>query len=201
MKSDNRRHKWVATGAARIGALVLILCPARGGAGDFTPYEARTEFLASSPGSARAGLYGYVNPATLTYVDEMETVFTWSDETAIAGAANDWGWYTGLPHLGFGMTDRAVPGGGPGGPGSASSELGGCFGRRAGVPEAADPLEWLDISPLMSADETQRELNRFYQMPAAQPMPRALQLDLIDAGMMAELGGWAVVPGKGNVLT
>ena len=62
-------------------------------------------------------------------------------------------------------------------------------------------LEWLDISPLMSADETQRELNRFYQMPAAQPMPRALQLDLIDAGMMAELGGWAVVPGKGNVLT
>ncbi len=62
-------------------------------------------------------------------------------------------------------------------------------------------LEWLDITPLMSGDETQEELNRFYQMPAAQPMPEALQLDLIDAGMMSELGGWAAVPGGGKDLT
>jgi protease-4 len=116
MKSGHQQHKSSPLLAVAAGALVftLGLYPAASIAGDFTPYEARTEFLPQSPGGARAGLYGYVNPAMLTYVDEMESVFTWSDETAIAGAANDWGLYTGLPHLGFGMADRAVPTGGEG---------------------------------------------------------------------------------------
>ncbi len=114
MKSGHQQHKSASallTIAAPALAIALALCPAPSVAGNFTPYKARTEFLPSSPGSVYSGLYGYVNPAMVTYVDEMETMFTWSDDTAAAEAANDWGLYMGLPHLGLGVTDRPVEGG------------------------------------------------------------------------------------------
>ena len=114
MKSVHRRHKRTALWTVAVSAwsLTSSLHPLAGHAGEFTPYEARSEFLPSSPGSARAGLYGYLNPAMLTYVDGLETVFTWSDESAAAGGANEWGLYTGAPHLGFGVADRGASGGG-----------------------------------------------------------------------------------------
>ena len=113
MESANQRHKRMALRTLAVSAcsLALALCPTAS-RGDFTPYEARSEFLPASPGSARTGLYGYLNPATLTYVDGLETVFAWSDGSALAGGTDDWGLYAGLPHLGFGVTDRAAPGGG-----------------------------------------------------------------------------------------
>lgn len=118
MKSDHQQHKRTSRLAIAASALALAvslvwaLHPTPAGAGDFTPYGARTQFLPSAPGSTHSGLYGYVNPAMLNYVDEMESVFTWSNDTASVEATNDWGWYMGLPHLGFGVTDRAAPGGG-----------------------------------------------------------------------------------------
>jgi hypothetical protein len=112
MKSDHQQHKWSCRLVAATAALVCGVSPTHAESGPFTPYKARTEFLPTSPGSARAGLYGYLNPAMLNYVDELETVFTWSNDGVTSDLTNDWGLYSGLPHLGFGVADRTVVGGG-----------------------------------------------------------------------------------------
>ena len=112
MKSHRQRHKGTirASSIAFTLLLLLALAPSAATGESFTSYQARTEFLPSSPSGTYTGLYGYVNPAMVAYVDDMETLFTWSDDSAAAEAANDWGLYMGLPHLGFGVTDRHAEG-------------------------------------------------------------------------------------------
>ena len=76
----------------------------------FDSYAGPNQFLLTSPSSLGSGLQGYVNPALLNYVDRMETVFAWSAAPDHPHGTNQWGWFTGLPHLGFGVVHRELPG-------------------------------------------------------------------------------------------
>ena len=76
----------------------------------FPSYPGLNQFLPTSPGSLGSGLQGYLNPALLNYVDRMETVFAWSAARDQPHGANQWGWFTGFPHLGFGIVHRELPG-------------------------------------------------------------------------------------------
>ena len=115
MKSHRQQHKGTTRSTVIAVSLLILLSrlsPSPATGENFTSYQARTEFLPSSPSSSYSGLYGYVNPAMVTYVDDMEMLFTWSDDSEAIEVANDWGFYMGLPHLGFGVTDRPAEGGG-----------------------------------------------------------------------------------------
>ena len=90
-------QRWVAI------ALVLSSLPA---AAQFTPYAARTQFLQTPPGLSPMGLLGYVNPAVLGRLSSAEHLVAWSTQRAGTGVVNDWGLYSALPHLGFGVVRR-----------------------------------------------------------------------------------------------
>ncbi len=76
----------------------------------FIPYAERSEFILAAPGALDAGLYGYVNPAILTYVERMENVFAWSTADDPLRLANQWGLFTAWPRLGFGMIRQQFAG-------------------------------------------------------------------------------------------
>ncbi len=102
--SDNRRTSFIAC----LLCAVLGSVPASGGTSSFSTYESRTEFLQSSAASRKAGLYGYINPATLTYLDGFESVFAWFDEADGSTAVNQWGLFSAVPHFGFGLIRREL---------------------------------------------------------------------------------------------
>ena len=88
-----------------------VICPAAAGAqGAFEPYESRSEFLLTSPASSATGLHGYLNPALAGHIQGPETVFVWSDRRVKRQGSNQWGLFTGFPHLGLGMVHRRLPG-------------------------------------------------------------------------------------------
>ena len=92
----------------------LLLASPVGGNSRFlvTPYEFRTEFLHASPAGTSAGLNGYVNPALLAYVESAETVIAWSDQGEARRPVNDWGVFSAIPHVGFGVIHRRFEGAG-----------------------------------------------------------------------------------------
>ena len=65
----------------------------------FIPYAERAEFALAAFGGLNMGLYGYANPALLSYVEGLEQGFAWSDSSS----TYSWGLFTAAPHLGFGM--------------------------------------------------------------------------------------------------
>jgi protease-4 len=69
-------------------------------------YYSHTDFLLTSPGAAGSALGGYVNPAVYGLLPGFESQFFWSDEGAKFSSLNRWGWFMGLPHLGFGLTHQ-----------------------------------------------------------------------------------------------
>ncbi|MGD0589331.1 MAG: signal peptide peptidase SppA [Bacteroidota bacterium] len=73
----------------------------------FTPYYDRNDFLLASPGALKFGLYGYDNPALLSYVRQPDILFTWNDASA---PTDRWGMFVGLPSAGFGMVREKVGG-------------------------------------------------------------------------------------------
>lgn len=89
---------------------LLLLAATTAWGQEFTPYSARSEFLLGSPGSSGAGLYGYINPALLTYAPPSGTVFTWSDRSDQPGAISDWGLFSNISRLGFGVLHQELPG-------------------------------------------------------------------------------------------
>ena len=92
-----RIRNWLAMG--------IVLLPIMATA-QFTPYSARTEFLPTTPGTSPTGLLGYVNPAILGGLTASENAVAWSAGRAGSLISNDWGLYSALPHLGFGMVRR-----------------------------------------------------------------------------------------------
>ena len=76
----------------------------------FIPYTERNEFTLAAPGALDTGLYGYANPALLTYVERLENAFAWSTTTDPLRLANQWGLFTALPRLGFGMIRQKFTG-------------------------------------------------------------------------------------------
>ena len=99
-----------ATAAAILSLFLLAGSASSSQASSLTPYESRTEFLLTSPASTSSGLYGYVNPALLAYVDAMETTFSWTDESGGPTPVNDWGVFSAVPHMGFGVLHRELEG-------------------------------------------------------------------------------------------
>ncbi|MCY4605252.1 MAG: S49 family peptidase [Gemmatimonadetes bacterium] len=65
----------------------------------FIPYAERAEFALAAFGGLDTGLYGYANPALLSYVEGVEQGVAWSDSNSF----HSWGLFTAMPHLGFGM--------------------------------------------------------------------------------------------------
>jgi protease-4 len=72
-----------------------------------TPYHERNDFLFTSPGAMKFGLYGYDNPALLSYVRQPDVLVTWNDA---GDPANRWGMFVGLPDVGFGMVHERIGG-------------------------------------------------------------------------------------------
>lgn len=69
-------------------------------------YYSHTDFLLTSPGASGSALGGYVNPAVYGMLPGFESQFFWSDEGAKISSLKRWGWFMGLPHLGFGLTHQ-----------------------------------------------------------------------------------------------
>ena len=65
----------------------------------FIPYAERGEFALAAFGGLDTGLYGYANPALLSYVEGVEQGFAWSD----SNSTQSWGLFSAMPRLGFGM--------------------------------------------------------------------------------------------------
>ena len=65
----------------------------------FISYAERAEFALAAFGGLDVGLYGYANPALLSYVEGLEQGVAWSD----SNSTQSWGLFTAAPHLGFGM--------------------------------------------------------------------------------------------------
>ncbi len=61
-------------------------------------YAERGEFALAAFGGLDIGLYGYANPALLSYVEGVEQGVVWSDSSA----THSWGLFTAMPRLGFG---------------------------------------------------------------------------------------------------
>lgn len=68
-----------------------------------SPSGSNEKYLLASPGAMKYGLYGYDNPAILTYVDGFDALFTWSDQIGKWNSFNEWGVFTGVRGLGFGV--------------------------------------------------------------------------------------------------
>ncbi len=68
----------------------------------FPSYHYSNQFDLTSPGAMRYGLYGYVNPAILSTLDQFDLLFTFSDENGKWNDFGNWGIFTAVPHLGFG---------------------------------------------------------------------------------------------------
>ena len=65
----------------------------------FIPYAERAEFALAAFGGLDLGLYGYANPALLSYVEGVEQGVAWSD----SNSTQSWGLFSAMPRLGFGM--------------------------------------------------------------------------------------------------
>ena len=96
-----------ARGRRSKAVIAVLLAAASSGGADssspvqpFAPYAERSEFMPAVPG-ANGGLYGFVNPAVLTHVRGLESTFAWSDRGP--GGGNEWGTFTALPRIGFGV--------------------------------------------------------------------------------------------------
>jgi protease-4 len=66
----------------------------------FSRYYEEMDLLLTSPGSMGFGLYGFSNPALLTYLHQPDVLFAWSDQN---GKWSKWGLSLGAPHVGFGV--------------------------------------------------------------------------------------------------
>ena len=86
-------------------AAAFLLIALAGTAGATIPdYHTHANYLLASPGAMGVGLYGYVNPALLTYLHQPDLYFAWSDAKDDWSDLAGWGFFSGFPglNLGFG---------------------------------------------------------------------------------------------------
>ncbi len=69
----------------------------------FVNYHSRNDFLLTSPGAMKFGLYGYDNPALLTYIRQPDLMFAWSDATGKWSDFSRWGLFSAMQNFGFGL--------------------------------------------------------------------------------------------------
>jgi protease IV len=82
--------------------LIIVSCVSYAQTG-FSTFYSRNDFLLTSSGSMKYGLYGYDNPALLTYIHQPDIMFNWSDATGHWNDFNRWGLFTVIPNFGFGL--------------------------------------------------------------------------------------------------
>ncbi|MBI5474236.1 MAG: signal peptide peptidase SppA [Ignavibacteriae bacterium] len=69
----------------------------------FPSYYSAADLALASPGALRFGLYGFDNPALLTYVRHSDLEFVWTDASGKWNDFNRWGLFTASPNFGFGL--------------------------------------------------------------------------------------------------
>lgn len=72
----------------------------------FPAYHSQNGFLLTSPCAMKYGLYGYDNPALLSYLHQPDILFTWSDEVGKWNDFNRWGLFAAIPNLGIGLLNQ-----------------------------------------------------------------------------------------------
>lgn len=65
-----------------------------------TPFQLRNDFLLTSPGAMKYGLYGTANPAQLGYIERPDFLFQFSDEGGFTSPQR-YGGFLAVPGLGF----------------------------------------------------------------------------------------------------
>jgi protease-4 len=74
----------------------------------FQSYSDLYKFSRTPPGAMKFGLYGYDNPALLTYLHDFDLYFTWSPPRGEFTNMNYWGLFTGFKNIGFGMVEQKI---------------------------------------------------------------------------------------------
>lgn len=64
---------------------------------EFLSYYELKDFMQASPGAFKYGLYGYFNPATTTYLNEPDMLFSWSEGSKDLGVNKKWGIFMASP--------------------------------------------------------------------------------------------------------
>ena len=91
----------------RVLPWALLLLAAAPCAGQLVPYAERSEFAPGPPGLSPPGMLGYLNPAVLARLDAPESAVAWASGGG-EGETGEWGMFTAMPHLGFGVVKRAA---------------------------------------------------------------------------------------------
>ena len=73
----------------------------------FPSYYQSNNMELSTPGTLIYGLGGYYNPAELSYQPGPNILFTWSDQKSDVNDLSNWGLFTSISNLGFGIKNQA----------------------------------------------------------------------------------------------
>ena len=80
---------------------VINICPEIISQQRFPSYYEVNDFNFAPAGALKYGLYGYDNPAVLTYLHQPDIYFTWNDLGGDFNDLNNWGLFTAIPNFGF----------------------------------------------------------------------------------------------------
>lgn len=89
-------------------ATLIIICPLNGQI-LLPPFHAHHDMLMTSSGAMKFGLYGYDNPALLTYIHQPDFYFVWTDQNGSFADFNRWGLFAAIPNFGFGVIQQETP--------------------------------------------------------------------------------------------
>jgi protease-4 len=90
---------------------VLLSAGARSQEG-LAPYAQRNLFQLASAGALRTGLYGYDNPALVTYQRQPDIYFSWSNPgSGNREMSKDWGLFLAAPYIGLSAVHEKRPDG------------------------------------------------------------------------------------------
>ena len=73
-------------------------------------YYRENKFWMASPGAYKSGLYGFDNPAVLTYQSPFDLYFTGSDENRIHNEITNTGLFIAVPNFGLGVVNEKFNG-------------------------------------------------------------------------------------------
>ncbi len=66
-------------------------------------YKTYSDFLSASSGAQKFGVYGFDNPAVLTYLHQPDVMIAFSDAATDRGLTNRFGFFAAAPNIGFGV--------------------------------------------------------------------------------------------------
>ncbi len=81
--------------------IVINFCPDITSQQSYPSYFEVNDFSFAPAGALKYGLYGYDNPAVLTYLHQPDIYFTWNDLGGDFNDLNNWGLFTAIPNFGF----------------------------------------------------------------------------------------------------